>query len=95
VSPRKTNNGLRPARPGGDGEMLSAAALLLRWDCEPGVIGRRVRLNPGGGEYEAVLLRVQSQTVGSSQFVRLTHQRDGLHPTINVVPPSTEVRILK
>lgn len=78
---------MRPQTPGGVGELVQAVDLL-------GSTGLRIRLNPGGGEYEATLQGVGFQP-GHPSLVRIRHTRAGMQSTINVIPASTQVRILE
>lgn len=82
---------MTPRTPGGGGELIRAYALLDRaaW-----IVGRTIRLNPGGGEYEARVHRIERQP-GLAGWVRITHTRPELgRKTVNVLPPSVEVRVL-
>lgn len=82
-------NNMLARTPGGEGELIRAHELLKR---QP--TGRTIRLNPGGGEYDAVFMDARDQGLPRG-WIRIKHQRPGLaKPTINVVPPSVEVRIL-
>ena len=84
---------LNSTRPAGDGELLAASDLLF--DGGGRALGRRIRLNPGGGEYEAVIMAVSLQETPAG-WVRIAHTRDGYaKPTINVVPPSAEIRVVR
>lgn len=82
---------LRPTTPGGDGEIVTAAELLER-HAIASQTGRMIRLNPGGGEYEAFVVDVRPQPVPAG-WVRLTHRRVGVDTlTVNVVAAGVEIR---